>query len=357
MTTDISRHWPVDAGNTWLWPYHRCIYEWAAKDGETLVVVTADHETGGLTLVDGDLAEGRIVCVSTGGHSGVTVVPVYALVPGAEEFMGFLKILLSFDKIKTAQFCNLKITISMLKHILLVGLLFPPPFAESSELWQWWKVSFAYKNTYVGTAGHWKWYRVAKPETIVPKSLEEARHSSQSHLGWHDKNLKCIEGMGNSHRHIPALKQARFCPSSHLDSWPYNGNIFMWDSFILMFARFGTRFFPSRIRWTTLRQAASRRFIICRKPKAMLGRLFRKRYDPCEYRTEFDALGRLHQFAMIRNACTRYLYFVLIISGWNWTILGEMNLLVKRDGDRHGYMPRVPCRNTVLSTVTGIWFG
>ena len=47
------------------------IYEWAAKDGETLVVVTADHETGGLTLVDGDLAEGRIVCkFSTGGHSG-----------------------------------------------------------------------------------------------------------------------------------------------------------------------------------------------------------------------------------------------------------------------------------------------
>ena len=39
------------------------IYEWAAKDGETFVVVTADHETCGLTLVDGDLAEGRIVDV------------------------------------------------------------------------------------------------------------------------------------------------------------------------------------------------------------------------------------------------------------------------------------------------------
>ena len=50
---------------------------------KTLVVVTADHETGGLTLVDGDLAEGRIVCkFSTGGHSGV-MVPVYAFGPGA----------------------------------------------------------------------------------------------------------------------------------------------------------------------------------------------------------------------------------------------------------------------------------
>lgn len=64
------------------------IYDWAAKDGETLVVVTADHETGGLTLVDGDLQEGKIVCkFSTGSHSGV-MVPVYAFGPGAEEFTG-----------------------------------------------------------------------------------------------------------------------------------------------------------------------------------------------------------------------------------------------------------------------------
>ncbi len=64
------------------------IYEWAAKDGETLVIVTADHETGGLTLVDGDKEEGRIVCkFSTGGHSGV-MVPVYAFGPGAEQFTG-----------------------------------------------------------------------------------------------------------------------------------------------------------------------------------------------------------------------------------------------------------------------------
>ena len=64
------------------------IYEWAAKDGETLVVVTADHETGGLTLVDGDLKQGKIVCkFSTGSHSGV-MVPVYAFGPGAEEFTG-----------------------------------------------------------------------------------------------------------------------------------------------------------------------------------------------------------------------------------------------------------------------------
>ena len=76
------------------------IYEWAAQDGETLVIVTADHETGGLTLVDGDLEEGRIVCkFSTGGHSGV-MVPVYAFGPGSEEFTGIYENTAIFDKIK-----------------------------------------------------------------------------------------------------------------------------------------------------------------------------------------------------------------------------------------------------------------
>ena len=69
-------------------PWSSAIYEWAARDGETLVIVTADHETGGLTLVGGDLKEGKIVGkFSTGDHSGV-MVPVYAFGPGAEEFTG-----------------------------------------------------------------------------------------------------------------------------------------------------------------------------------------------------------------------------------------------------------------------------
>ncbi len=76
------------------------IYEWAARDGETLVIVTADHETGGLTLVDGDLEKGKIVCkFSTDGHSGV-MVPVYAFGPGSENFNGIYENTAIFDKIK-----------------------------------------------------------------------------------------------------------------------------------------------------------------------------------------------------------------------------------------------------------------
>ncbi len=76
------------------------VMEWAAKDGETLVVVTADHETGGLTLVGGDLNEGKIVCkFSTGDHSGV-MVPVYAFGPGSEQFTGIFENTDIFWKIK-----------------------------------------------------------------------------------------------------------------------------------------------------------------------------------------------------------------------------------------------------------------
>ena len=57
------------------------VMKWAAKDGETLVVVTADHETGGLTLVNGNKDEGRVeCCFSTKDHSGA-MVPVYAFGP------------------------------------------------------------------------------------------------------------------------------------------------------------------------------------------------------------------------------------------------------------------------------------
>ena len=64
------------------------VLEWAAKDGETLVVVTADHNTGGLTLLKGSLEERTVkVHFSTGGHNGI-VVPVFAFGPGAEALAG-----------------------------------------------------------------------------------------------------------------------------------------------------------------------------------------------------------------------------------------------------------------------------
>ena len=64
------------------------VLEWAEKDGHTLVVVTADHNTGGLTLLKGSIEDREVkVHFSTKGHDGI-VVPVFAYGPGAEAFAG-----------------------------------------------------------------------------------------------------------------------------------------------------------------------------------------------------------------------------------------------------------------------------
>lgn len=64
------------------------VLEWAAADGHTLVVVTADHATGCLTLQDGDLEEGEIgVFFASESHNGIAV-PIYAWGPGSDRFTG-----------------------------------------------------------------------------------------------------------------------------------------------------------------------------------------------------------------------------------------------------------------------------
>ena len=64
------------------------VLEWAAKDGHTLVVVTADHNTGAITLQDGNLEEGLIgVHFASESHNGIAV-PVYAWGPGSDKFTG-----------------------------------------------------------------------------------------------------------------------------------------------------------------------------------------------------------------------------------------------------------------------------
>lgn len=62
--------------------------KFADQNGETLVVVTADHETGGLTLLDGDLESGRVMgCYVTDDHTP-SMLPVFAYGPGADRFTG-----------------------------------------------------------------------------------------------------------------------------------------------------------------------------------------------------------------------------------------------------------------------------
>ncbi|QNL51045.1 alkaline phosphatase [Olivibacter sp. SDN3] len=57
----------------------------------TLVVVTSDHETGGLVLVDGDYKKGFVLGeFITNDHTGAPI-PVYSYGTGAQRFTGFMQ--------------------------------------------------------------------------------------------------------------------------------------------------------------------------------------------------------------------------------------------------------------------------
>jgi alkaline phosphatase len=92
------------------------VLDWAAKDGETLVVVTADHETGGMSLdqnyanVNGkpsmpaemmyrNKSQTRDTIFTTPMHTA-TMIPVFAYGPGAEQFSGIYENTAIFDKLK-----------------------------------------------------------------------------------------------------------------------------------------------------------------------------------------------------------------------------------------------------------------
>lgn len=62
--------------------------DFAAKDGETLVIVTADHETGGLAIKSGKLDGSGLQLVWGSKDHTALQVPLYAFGPCAEMFMG-----------------------------------------------------------------------------------------------------------------------------------------------------------------------------------------------------------------------------------------------------------------------------
>jgi alkaline phosphatase len=76
------------------------VLKFAARDGETLVVVTSDHETGGMAVLNGDFSTGMVQGEFTTGSHTALMVPVFAYGPGAEEFIGIMNNTDVHDKIK-----------------------------------------------------------------------------------------------------------------------------------------------------------------------------------------------------------------------------------------------------------------
>ncbi len=72
--------------------------DFARKNPETLVLVTADHETGAMAIEKGHMESGAVSGLfGSEGHTGV-MVPVFAYGPGAESFAGIYENTDIFEK-------------------------------------------------------------------------------------------------------------------------------------------------------------------------------------------------------------------------------------------------------------------
>lgn len=73
--------------------------KFADENRETLVIVTADHETGGLSLLDGNLKTGFVYGQFSSNDHTAVMVPVFSYGPGSAVFTGVYPNTEIFDKI------------------------------------------------------------------------------------------------------------------------------------------------------------------------------------------------------------------------------------------------------------------
>lgn len=78
------------------------VLDFAKKDGNTLVVVTADHETGGLSILGKDIMSDSTATNFSTDHHTPVMVPVFAKGPGEDAFGGIYENNTLFDKMMNA---------------------------------------------------------------------------------------------------------------------------------------------------------------------------------------------------------------------------------------------------------------
>ncbi|WP_270087292.1 alkaline phosphatase [Sphingobacterium sp. SYP-B4668] len=71
----------------------------ADKNGETLVIVTADHETGALSLLHADIEKGKLQAHFASNDHSAMMIPVMAYGPRAQYFTGYYQNTELFNKI------------------------------------------------------------------------------------------------------------------------------------------------------------------------------------------------------------------------------------------------------------------
>jgi alkaline phosphatase len=77
------------------------VLDFAKQDGETLVIVTADHETGGYAINPTSTMDSIVAAFTTKDHTAA-LIPVFAWGPGEELFSGIYENTSIYDKMRRA---------------------------------------------------------------------------------------------------------------------------------------------------------------------------------------------------------------------------------------------------------------
>ncbi len=75
------------------------VLDFAARDGETLVIITADHECGAMSILNGSTLDSMKINFASDYHTP-DMIPVFAYGPGAEQFTGIYQNTAIFFKVK-----------------------------------------------------------------------------------------------------------------------------------------------------------------------------------------------------------------------------------------------------------------
>ena len=77
------------------------VLDWAEEDGETLVIITADHETGGLAIQSDSKMDSISAAFTSDYHTG-TMIPVFAHGPCSQSFSGIYENIDIYSKMRSA---------------------------------------------------------------------------------------------------------------------------------------------------------------------------------------------------------------------------------------------------------------
>jgi len=224
------------------------------------------------------------------------------------------------------------------------------------------KYILPYKNTYnkepLVTENE---YRIAKPVRIEPKSFAEAKnilpnpiwenHPKEVEMYWKAWEI----AVGN----IRQVQEGSGFVSPYLDI-AYNGNIFMWDaSFMMMFARYGYRFFPFQNSLDNFYAKQHPDGFICREIKADGADCF-ERYDPVSTGPNIMPWAELSYYKQYGDIDRLHKVFPVLCAYYKWLKLNRtwQNGTYWSSGWGTGMdnMPRVPSGyNLIYSNGHMVW--